>query len=91
MFNQTLVMTACQALIDEVLRLRNNHPLLEDSKEFTRESIDQTLRLGLEVLYLLSRESPLMREYSRPSKFHLLMTLLIGYQLTTMQALYSSL
>ncbi|KAF9017738.1 hypothetical protein BDZ89DRAFT_1140522 [Hymenopellis radicata] len=58
---QTLLMIAIRALIDEVLRLRSSHALLEDSKDFTEEGIDATIRVGFQLLYFFSPESPFMR------------------------------
>ncbi|KAK0238298.1 hypothetical protein EDD85DRAFT_950517 [Armillaria nabsnona] len=57
----TLLMIACQALIDEISRVRGQDGEQIDSKEHMEESISATLRLGLSVLNVFSRESPLMR------------------------------
>jgi hypothetical protein len=59
----TLLMIACQALIDEISRVRSQDGEQIDSKEHMEESISATLRLGLSVLNVFSRESPLMSEY----------------------------
>jgi hypothetical protein len=56
-------MIACQALIDEISRVRSQDGEQIDSKEHIEESISATLRLGLSVLNVFSRESPLMSEY----------------------------
>ncbi len=56
-------MIACQALIDEISRVRGQDGEQIDSKEHMEESISATLRLGLSVLNVFSRESPLMSEY----------------------------
>ncbi len=83
-------MIAIRALIDEILRLRSSHALLEDSKDFTEEGIDATIRVGFQLLYFFSPESPFMSEYAQPRKSCLLMVS-IGYQLTNIQASYHSL
>lgn len=57
----TLLMIACQALIDEISRVRGQDGEQTDSKGHMEESISATLRLGLSVLNMFSRESPLMR------------------------------
>ncbi|KIY70250.1 hypothetical protein CYLTODRAFT_419979 [Cylindrobasidium torrendii FP15055 ss-10] len=56
-----MITIAMQALFDEAIRLKADVLPLDDSNEYSREGVDQSIQAGIHVLTCLARDSPLSK------------------------------